>query len=156
MPLALCPTSMIMGALTVSIVMADLWFLHSDRIVTHTILGGIATALFYVLCDRGYEMINWVFLAIVPIYAIISLSTTRVNRSIHESSGEYIPRGGCKRCNLPASSCPCVKPPPKPKCDTKPKEATGSSCGQAPIQSNINTQDPTPATQAWYSRKTNL
>ena len=145
-----------MGALTVSIVMADLWFLHSDRIVTHTILGGIATALFYVLCDRGYEMINWVFLAIVPIYAIISLSTTRVKRSIHESSGEYIPRGGCKRCNLPASSCPCVKPPPKPKCDTKPKEATGSSCGQAPIQSNINTQDPTPATQAWYSRKTNL
>ena len=36
---------MIMGALTVSIVMADLWFLHSDRIVTHTILGGIAITI---------------------------------------------------------------------------------------------------------------
>lgn len=139
-----------MGALTVSIVMADLWFLHSDRIPTHVILGGIATTLFYVLCDRGYEMINWIFLAIVPMYIIFSLSTTRVKRSIHQSSDEYAPTGGCRRCNLPASSCPCVEAPPKPKCDTS------SSCGQASIQSNINTEDPTPSTKDWYHRKTNL
>ena len=156
MSLALCPTSMIMGALTVSIIIADAWFLYTDRIPTHAILGGIATALFYVLCDRGYEMINWIFLAIIPVYVIVSLSNTKVKQSIHQSSDEYVPSGGCRRCNVPASSCPCVKPPPKPKCNTKPKEATGSSCGQAAVQSRINTEDPTPSTKAWYNRKTNL
>jgi len=138
-----------MGALTTGIVMADVWFQHSDRVPTHIILGGIATALFYVLCKNGYEMINWVFLAVIPVFTIISLGTTTVKSQVQDQPDDT-PNGGCLRCKVPKSSCPCVKPPPAPKCDDSPK------CGEAKIQASINTEDPTPKTKQWYHNQTNL
>jgi hypothetical protein len=139
----LCPTSIIMAALTVGIIISDMWFLHGERVITHLFLGGITTGLFYVLCQHEYELINWIFLAIVPIYILISITTTTVKSRIHESDerdedeDDYRPCGGCGE---PRRSCSCEKPKPVPR-------SCGGSVTNACVGASVNMEDPTPMTK---------
>ena len=159
----LCPTSIIMAALTVGIIISDMWFLHGERVITHLFLGGITTGLFYVLCQHEYELINWIFLAIVPIYILISITTTTVKSRIHgsyevdEDDYDYVPCGGC---GAPSKSCSCVKepspPPPPPPPPPQPRCAESPKCGEAPIGARLNTEDPTPMTRDWYHDLRNI
>jgi hypothetical protein len=158
-----------MAALTVGIVIADACFLHSERIITHVLLGGITTGIFYVLCNHGYEMINWVFLLIVPVYVLISIITTTVKSAVEESDGKYEDEdnySSCGTCGELQKSCSCVKrrPPPPPP--------THLSCGDlhtAEINTDnsirtmnpytgaaINSEDPTPMTRNWYHNLRNI
>jgi hypothetical protein len=69
----ICLSAVLMGALTGGLVVADIWFRHSDRAFTHAFFGSLATVMFYMLCVRGYEAVNWVLISLLPIYAIITL-----------------------------------------------------------------------------------
>ena len=57
-----CITAVLMGALTVGFVTADVVLMHGDGAIHHVLLGSLATILFYALCVRGQEKINWVFI----------------------------------------------------------------------------------------------
>lgn len=146
-----------MAALTVGIVIADAWFLHSERIIKHLLLGGITTGLFYVLCDHGYEMINWVFMAIIPVYVLVSIVTTTVKSAVHETDetdSDDDDYNECGRCGAVAKSCSCVKhTTPQPPSDSisSRQYMTNPYTGL-----RINTEDPTPMTRRWYHNKTNL
>ena len=148
----LCPTSIIMAALTVGIIISDMWFLHGERVTTHLFLGGITTGLFYVLCQHEYELINWIFLAILPMYILISITTTTVRSRIHSSyegdddNYEYVPCGGCGESSR---SCSCVKPKPvTPPC--------GNPITNACVGASVNMEDPTPMTREWYNNQRNM
>jgi hypothetical protein len=97
--MSMCTSAILMAALTTGLVLSDISFSRSDRVITHFILGGIVSFLFYSLCSRGYEGVNWVLLSIVPVYMILSwFSQLQVG-----ISREPI----CHRCKRPESSCRC-------------------------------------------------
>ena len=62
-----------MAAFTTGLVIADVWFWRTGRIVPHIFLGGIVTALFFALCQRGYELVNWSLLGLLAITFLISI-----------------------------------------------------------------------------------
>lgn len=62
-----------MGAFTLALVLADLWSWRRNRAIKHAILGGISTALFFTLCQRGYEMVNWSFLGLFVLLLLFPL-----------------------------------------------------------------------------------
>ena len=113
-----------MGALTAGLVAADIWFRHSDRVFKHAIFGSLATLMFYMLCARGYEAVNWVLIALLPIYAVLTLvflflsgdNSYRGNKDEEceaDVSYEYARKPcGCqveRPCNCKPKVCP-VKP----------------------------------------------
>lgn len=105
-----CITGMIMGILTISLVCMDIFFLHSERSIFHLFFGSIATVILFLLCQRGYEMVNWGLLGIAVLFGI--LSVVFMQKDITR----------CNRCMKPKSACGCVRDPchickkPKPKC----------------------------------------
>ena len=109
-----------MAALTSAIVMSDIWYLRSDRIVKHIFLGGIITALFYALCGRGYEIVNWIVIGLITLFMVI-MPLMEIASGGPASTQPVVRQKGCNKCgDVPASSCSCV-PPPKssPSCDTE-------------------------------------
>jgi hypothetical protein len=105
--MTVCITSIIMGALTITIFLNDIWRDNTDNILTHVFLGLVTTMLFYGLCGYGYEMINWICLAVIAIMLLIS-GIVAYNKN------------GCNECKEPVNRCCCkkpsCKPKPKPKC----------------------------------------
>ena len=65
-----CITAVLMGALTTGFVMADVLLMHGHGAIHHLVLGALATILFYALCVRGQEKINWVFIFIFLSYLL--------------------------------------------------------------------------------------
>lgn len=119
-----------MGALTVAFILADYYFNRSDRVLTHIFLGSISTILFYALCKQGYEVVNWVFLGIIPIYIFFSLLSKYFSRKLQDSSDTSDMSETCDVCDEPIETCGCTMPKPKPKpkresddcgCNTKSK-----------------------------------
>jgi len=156
----LCPTAILMAALTTGIILADMWYLYNDRMILHFILGSIVTALFYALCQRGYEIVNWVLLASVVVVTLSSLvtPTTSVERDNDDSLSV------CNTCNIPAASCPCANDPPSvPKCNNKPlwnppttsQNPSKPSCPTS-VGPRVNMEDPTPRTREWYRKLRNM
>ena len=95
-----CRTSLIMGALTFSVFLNDVW--RGNPILIHIFLGLITTMLFYGLCGYGYEMINWVCLSAIVLLLVIS-GILEYNRK------------DCNVCKKTVNTC-CCKKPKKPKC----------------------------------------
>jgi hypothetical protein len=91
----ICISGILMAAFTVSLIILDMWFWRSGRIVTHVFLGGIITALFFALCQHGYELVNWSLLGLL----IISLSII-LFKSNNTSNTEYA-------ISKQSLSCPC-------------------------------------------------
>ena len=100
-----CITSLIMSALTITIFLNDVWRDNTDNTLTHVFLGLLTTMLFYGLCGYGYEMINWICLAVIAILLLISGILAYINNDSNI-------------CKEPVSTCCCKKPTckPKPKC----------------------------------------
>lgn len=154
--MALCPTAIIMAALTVGLVAADVWFLHADRVITHIFLGGITTALLYGLCERGYESVNWIFLGALPVYIILAILYKLFKRSNRTYEREDPPTRGCNICKVPKSSCSCVNNPPPPSNNCMKCNMVSNSCAcknnsvnlVGPSQTEM--PDPTPTTRDWY------
>ena len=99
-----CVTSIIIGSLTLALVIADITFSRSDRVLTHLFLGSIVTIIFHYMCNFGYEKVNWVFLAIIPVFILISVI-----------SSQFKPSDSCNSCGIPVNRCGCIIPKPKPK-----------------------------------------
>ena len=115
-----CRTSLIMGALTITIFLNDIWRGNTDSILIHIFLGLLTTILFYALCGYGYEIINWVSLGAIVLLLVISglLAYNKMDCNICK---EPVDSCCCKK-KVYASSCKnpvvktCDKPKPKPKC----------------------------------------
>ena len=101
-----CRTSLIMAALTFTIFLNDAWRDNTDNILTHVFLGLLTTMLFYGLCGYGYEMINWICLAVITILLLISGILAYINNDSNT-------------CKEPLSTCCCKKPSCKPSCKPK-------------------------------------
>ena len=63
----LCASGILMSALSLALILADIYNDRVNYIIEHAILGGIVSILFFTMCSYGYEIINWVLLAAVPI-----------------------------------------------------------------------------------------
>lgn len=142
-----------MAAFTVAIIIADVWFWRSNRVITHLFLGGIATTLLVVLCQRGYEMVNWAFLGLILVFLLLS----KLNSITYTSdySQEYTQSCECDTCGVPASSCSCVAPPVKTPVIT-PVSNLVKSCKQPISMNNYNIEDPTKSTKRWYYNKRHI
>jgi hypothetical protein len=81
-----CITAVLMGALTVGFVTADVVLMRGDGLIHHLLLGSLATILFYALCVRGQEQINWVFIFIFLSYLLAGFIYGRLNS---QESEEY-------------------------------------------------------------------
>ena len=68
-----CLSGIIMAAFTASLLIADVWVWRTGRIIPHIFLGGIVTALFVILCQHGYELVNWALLGLVVLCLLVSL-----------------------------------------------------------------------------------
>jgi Ca2+/Na+ antiporter len=111
-----------MAAFTTGLVLSDLIFYRTDRVISHLFLGGISTALFFVLCQRGFEIVNWVLLLIVPVYMFLVFITSSAKSVIqyeheeHEEHEEREKRTTCNTCHRARSRCGCrYKDTPEPK-----------------------------------------
>ena len=107
-----CTSVLIAGSLTIGLAVADIWYERAMRVPKHLFLGGILTGLFYVMCTKGYEMVNWAFLGIIPAYVLIAFFIWIIKDDKYSES--------CDRCGLPANSCGCKKPcgcPRKKQCN---------------------------------------
>jgi hypothetical protein len=107
----LCSSALITLAFTIAILLADLWNRRSDRMFAHLFLGGVITALFTGLCQYGYEIVNWGFLALVPITLLLIWASTYLYLPTGASNVIAIPAsdfGNCTTCSQP--------PPPSPSC----------------------------------------
>ena len=95
-----------MGALVISLVVADVWFWRTRRVIPHIFLGGIVTTLFFTLCQYGYELVNWSLLGLVVLCVLFSLFKDIFNH--HDSSDDH-DESSCS-CMSDESSCSCQQP----------------------------------------------
>jgi hypothetical protein len=100
--MSLCSSAILMAALTTGVLLSDIAYMRQDRLITHLILGGIITTLFYALCQRGYEMVNWGILLVIPIYMLLSWISTLSRGYVSNEQDDY------EVCNKPErrSGCP--------------------------------------------------
>ena len=116
--MSICSSAVLMAALTTSALLSDIAYMRQDRLLTHLILGGLMTALFVGLCQRGYEMVNWGILLIIPVYMLLS-SMASSSLPLPDSQSE------CPVCNELPRNCGCPKKK-RPECAPKPKKCGDS------------------------------
>lgn len=115
--MSICSSAVFMAALTTSLLLSDLAYMRQDRLVTHFILGGLMTALFVALCQRGYEMVNWGILLVIPVYILLSWMAS--------SSGVVtMDQSECPVSNQAQPNCESLK---KKSSECKPKPKTCDS-----------------------------
>ena len=103
-----CLSGILMGAFTVSVVIADVWFWHTRRVIPHIFLGGLTTALFFALCQRGYEYVNWSLLGLVVVFALLkSIIVFPDSEPVSNDTNDTVP---CSCVERPKCSCQ------RPKC----------------------------------------
>lgn len=61
-----------MAAFTTGLVIADLWFWNTQRVVSHAILGSIVTLLFFTLCQYEHEYVSIALLLFGIAWALVS------------------------------------------------------------------------------------
>jgi len=123
-----CTTSVIMGGLTLGFVLADSYLNQARYMLSYMFLGSITTVLFYLLCLYGYQTINWVFLAILPIYIFFSILSIHLRKNNISNTSDM-----CNSCEMPEDECECKMPKPKPK-PCKPEIKPPPRCSSKPIR----------------------
>lgn len=108
-----CISGILMAAFTAGLVIADLWFWRSGRIVPHVFLGGIVTALFFALCQYGYELVNWSLLGLLLVSFLISIFRNVFNSDSTSDSEDDKEEYPCQCRKLKLAKCGCIK---KNKC----------------------------------------
>ena len=71
--MSLCASGILMSALSLGLILADIYNDRINYITEHAILGGIVSILFFTMCSYGYEIVNWVLLSIIPIFYLLPL-----------------------------------------------------------------------------------
>lgn len=104
-----------MAAFTTGLILSDILFSRSYRVIPHLFLGGITTALFFALCQNGYEMVNWAILAVIPVYMFLSWAVSQMKYSINEPREEQEEekiegqKEDCQVCNQAPRRCGCLR-----------------------------------------------
>jgi len=113
--MSLCSSGLVMAAFTTGLILSDILYSRSYRVIPHLFLGGITTALFFALCQNGYEMVNWVILAVIPFYMFVSWAFTEMKYGLHELK-EYAgeerqehEERECDVCKQPPHRCGCMR-----------------------------------------------
>jgi len=70
--MALCPSAILMSALSLTIVLIDIYNGKHSYILIHSVLGTILSFLFFVLCNYGFETINWIAIGFIPGYILFT------------------------------------------------------------------------------------
>jgi len=106
--MSLCSSGIMMAAFTTGLLLADISYSRSDRLIPHLFLGGITTGLFFVLCQNGYEMINWAILLAIPIYMLLSwiLYNVKYTPKVNSHSDD---QDECDTCKQPRHRCGCLR-----------------------------------------------
>lgn len=108
----LCASGILMSALSLGLILADIYHDRINYIAEHAILGGIVSILFFTMCSYGYEVINWALLAIIPIFIFFKWLFSERPKSDYEDNG-------CDACQEPKKRCGCEEPEKR-----EPKEYT--------------------------------
>lgn len=122
----MCASGILMSALTLGLILADIYHDRINYIIEHAILGGIATILFFTMCNYGLEIVNWVLLSIIPLYIFLRWIFSKPALDNEEDDS-------CEVCSTPKKTCGCpeVKKYKKKKltCPAEGRIALGSKCG---------------------------
>ena len=127
----MCASGILMSALTLALILADIYNDRINYIAEHAILGGIVSILFFTMCSYGFEIINWVILAIIPITIFFKWLFSEKSTSDDEDDG-------CDICEKPKKKCGCTEPEPETKqkkfkeprtCPAKGGMKLGDKCG---------------------------
>ena len=86
--------------------------------IQHSILGAIACALFFTLCNYGLELVNWILLALIPVYLFIRWIYTSptynkpkvIPKDIPHDTCESECNDECSVCEKPKDTCECATP----------------------------------------------
>ena len=100
--MAICPSGLLLSAVILIIILNDIFSYRITYIIEHSILGAIACTLFFTLCNYGLESVNWVLLALIPIYLFIRWVYTPPP-DYDEDSDE------CSVCEKPKETCGCPR-----------------------------------------------
>lgn len=108
-----CPSALIMGGLTISLVVIDISYSQANRSMFHLFFGSVITVLLFLLCQYGYERVNWILLALAFLFIISSMVFMQLT-----------PKDGCEKpkpnCEKPKPNCEkprcSVCKTPKPNC----------------------------------------
>lgn len=127
-----------MAAFTTGLILSDILFSRSYRVIPHLFLGGITTALFFALCQNGYEIVNWTILAVIPVYMFLSWALREMKYGVHELGDhmreereEHEEREEeCEVCKQPPRRCGCMRKQEKKPldCPAKPLRLD-TTCG---------------------------
>lgn len=129
--MSLCASGILVSALSLGLILADIYHDRINYITEHAILGGIVSILFFTLCSYGYEIINWALLAIIPIFIFFKWLFSSRKEATDEDDG-------CGRCKKVKKTCGCTEPEEKkePKrykesltCPAKGGMKLGDKCG---------------------------
>jgi hypothetical protein len=126
--MSLCASGILVSALSLGLILADIYNDRIDYITEHAILGGIVSILFFTMCNYGYEIINWIVLGSIPILIFF--------KWLFSSRKEDNEEDECGECAKPKKTCGCHEPQTKPKkykesqtCPAKGGMKMGDQCG---------------------------
>jgi hypothetical protein len=83
-----CASGILMAALTLALVLVDFYHFRLDYAGQHALLGGIISILFFAMCNYGLEMINWIVLAIIPVYVVLTWYFSSKEHTEHTDNSE--------------------------------------------------------------------
>jgi len=136
-----CLSGILMTAVTLAILLIEIYNSKFRNITEHLLLGGTVSVLFFVLCNYGFELVNWVFLGIIPVYIIISWIGSLVYPSSNDFSDSCNSYDSCEPCNTckePLTKCKCPNKSPDNSnsyeksplnCPANPVLRMGAKCG---------------------------
>ena len=96
-----------MTALSLGLVLADLYHGRINYITEHIIPGGIVSILFFTMCNYGFEIFNWILLASVPLYIFMRWLFSKPEKPQYDEDNE------CDMCKKPKKTCGCQDELPK-------------------------------------------
>ena len=71
--MSLCASGILMATFTTGLLLSDLVYSRSDRLIYHFFVGSVLTFLCFMFCEMGYEVVIWVIVLIIPLYMAVSL-----------------------------------------------------------------------------------
>ena len=123
----MCASGILMSALTLGLILADIYHDRINYIAEHAILGGIVSVLFFTLCSYGYEIVNWVLLGSVFLFVFFMWAFSSKEEATDDECGE---------CTKPKRTCGCSEDKKEPKkfkdpmtCPAKGGMKIGDQCG---------------------------
>ena len=94
--MAMCASGLLVSALVLIIILNDIFSYRIHYLVEHFFLGGIVCTLFFTLCNYGFEQINWIFLALIPVCIFIKWIYTPPSN-----------KDECEVCQESTNTCDC-------------------------------------------------